>query len=148
MIDTSNNTIITTNALLYKIKDGIIYFLLAQENDGNWGLPGGAKEVKDVNLLNTMKRELKEELGLGPEDYILKETGIKREFKYDHFQSNRFGKHGVVCFFLVHLENKSQLKISTELKDVAWVTQNEALQKLTFDHIKDGFTETSNLIYT
>jgi 8-oxo-dGTP pyrophosphatase MutT (NUDIX family) len=76
MIDTSNNTITTTNALLYKIESGTVKFLLAQENDDNWGLPGGAKEVEDLDLLSAIKRELKEELGLEPQDYELRESGV------------------------------------------------------------------------
>lgn len=146
MIDTSNNTIITTNALLYKTEDDFTKFLLAQENDNNWGLPGGAKEIEDVNLIDTIQRELKEELGLEPSDYIIKESNVKREFEYNHFQSSRFGKHGIVIFFLIQLKNESKIKISSELKNIDWFTKEEALNKLTFDHIKEGFMEVSNLL--
>ncbi len=145
MIDTSNNTIITTNALFYKIESGVVKFLLAQENDDNWGLPGGAKEIEDIDLLKTIQRELKEELGLEANDYVLEETKVKREFEYNHFQSSRFGKHGIVCFFLVKLKESSTLKVSSELKNVDWFTREEALEKLTFDHIKNGFQEASSL---
>ena len=146
MIDTSNNTIITTNALLYKIENGVLYFLLAQENDDNWGLPGGAKEVEDIDLLHTIQRELKEELVLEPDGYTLKDTDVKREFEYNHFQSSRFGKHGIVRFFLVRLKEKIQPKVSSELKNIAWFTKDEVAEKLTFDHIKDGFVEASDLL--
>ncbi len=146
MIDTSNNTIITTNALVYKLENEVTKFLLAQENDNNWGLPGGAKEIEDENLLKTIHRELKEELGLESEQYILRDSNVKREFEYNHFQSSRFGKHGVVVFFLIQLKEKAQLKVSSELKSVAWFTKEEALEKLTFDHIKDGFEEVNKLI--
>ncbi|MEK9171919.1 MAG: NUDIX domain-containing protein [Patescibacteria group bacterium] len=146
MIDTSNDTIVTTNALLYKTKNEVINFLLVQENDNNWGLPGGAKEVKDQDLLSTIQRELEEELELEPDDYILKDTNVKREFEYNHFQSSRFGKHGIVIFFLVGLKGASQLKVSNEIKSVDWFTREEAIEKLTFNHIKDGFKESSKLI--
>ena len=146
MIDTSNNTIITTNALLYKIENGVVNFLLAQENDDNWGLPGGAKEVEDPDLLSAIERELKEELGLEPKDYVLQETNVKREFEYNHFQSSRYGKHGIVCFFLIHLNEISRLQVSSELESVEWFTREKALGKLTFDHIKDGFREASKLL--
>jgi 8-oxo-dGTP pyrophosphatase MutT (NUDIX family) len=146
MIDTSNNTITTTNALLYKIENGIAKFLLAQETDGLWGLPGGAKEVEDPDLLTAIERELKEELGLEPSDYDLKESGVKREFEYNHFQSSRYGKHGIVVFFLVHINEISKLKVSSELSQVEWFTKEEALEKLSFDHIKEGFEEASRLI--
>ncbi len=146
MIDTSNNTIITTNALLYKIENGVIKFLLAQETDNNWGLPGGAKEIEDVNLIDTIQRELKEELGLEPSDYFLKESNVKREFEYNHFQSSRFGKHGIVVFFIINLKENSNFKVSNELKSINWFTKEEAIEKLTFDHIKEGFMEVNNLI--
>ena len=146
MIDTSNNTITTTNVLLYKIVNGTLSFLLAQENDNNWGLPGGAKEIEDVNLLNTIQRELKEELGLEPNDYTLQDSGIKREFEYNHFQSSRFGKHGVVVFFIAKIRNEDKIKMNSELKTITWCTHMEAEKILTFDHIKDGFSEVSSLI--
>lgn len=146
MIDTSNNTITTTNALLYKLDGGELKFLLAQENDNNWGLPGGAKEVEDPDLFTAIQRELREELNLVPENYELKDIGIKREFEYNHFQSSRFGKHGVVVFFLVKINEAINPTASSQLSQVGWFTKEEALEKLTFDHIKSGFEETSKLI--
>ncbi len=145
-IDTSNNTIITTNALLYKTQNGELTFLLVQENDNNWGLPGGAKEVEDVDLLITLKRELKEELGLEESDYVVQETSVRREFEYNHFRSSRFGKHGIVLFYAVKIVDPSRVKASDELVQVAWFEKDEAAQKLTFDHIRDGFKETSSLV--
>ena len=145
MIDISNNTIVTANALLYKIKNGQVKFLLVQENDDNWGLPGGAKEVEDLDLLNVMERELKEELGLKVSDYKLKQINIERKFEYNHFRSSRYGKHGIVYFFLVQLNKISKLHVSSEIKSVAWFTKEEALEILTFKHIRNGFEEASRL---
>jgi 8-oxo-dGTP pyrophosphatase MutT (NUDIX family) len=146
MIDISNNTITTANALLYKVEDDRTVFLLVQENDSNWGLPGGAKDVEDKNLQFTIQRELKEELGLEQSDYVLRETEVKREFEYNHFQSSRFGKHGVVCFYLVQLKDTVELRVSDELINIVWLEKETAIPKLRFDYIKDGFREASGLI--
>ncbi|PIR41661.1 MAG: hypothetical protein COV31_00015 [Candidatus Yanofskybacteria bacterium CG10_big_fil_rev_8_21_14_0_10_46_23] len=146
MIDVSNNTITTVNALVHRGKEGEVKFLLAQEDDGNWGLPGGAKEIEDENLISTIRRELKEELNLNPEDYKLKETDIKREFEYNHFKSSRYGKHGVVQFFLVELLNDFDPRAMGELENVGWFTSKEAIDRLTFEHIKNGFEEASHFV--
>ena len=146
MIDTSNNTIRTANAIIYRIEDNNPLFLLAQENDSSWGLPGGAKEVEDTSMSATLQRELQEELGLESSDYEIIDLSIQREFEYDHFQSSRFGKHGIVRFFLVRLVNQVDITQSAELAGAKWFPLHEAEEKFSFSHIRDGFKEVSNQV--
>ena len=146
MIDTSNNTITTTNALVYKKVNDELFYLLAQENDSYWGLPGGAKEVEDNNLLTAIKRELKEELSLEESDYQVVETDIQKEFEYNHRQSSRFGKRGIVKFFIVEVHDLEKIKSSSEIQQVEWFTEKEASEKFTFGYVREGFFETAKLI--
>ena len=65
-IDTSDNTITTANAVISRNEKGKRHFGVVQENDGQWGFAGGAKDIEDVDTVATLHRELSEELALVP----------------------------------------------------------------------------------
>ena len=141
MIDTSDNTIHTANAVFYKTENGENKYLLVEEPDGYWGLPGGAKDVDDKDITATLQRELKEELGLLPNDYQAIKTDIKFEFQYDHPGSSRFGKRGVIHMFIIKWGEK-EIRPTKELKGIKWLIENEAVELFTLKDIKKVFKKT------
>ena len=140
-IDTTNNTITTAGAIIFRNLDNEKQFLLVQENDGQCGLAGGAKDIEDADITTTLQRELEEELCLLPIDYKFEKTNTSIEFVYGHRSSTRFGKKGVTVFFLVKVSNPEKIKASSELKSILWANKNEAIEKLAFEEVKNGFSE-------
>jgi len=145
MIDTTNNTILTANAVIYKIENNEYKFLLVEEPDGYWGLPGGAKDVGDKDVTTALHRELAEELQISPDFYKAVKTDIQYEFMYDQPGSSRFGKKGVIHMFFIEWHD-APVNPSKELKSVAWLGRKEAIKRLTLDEIKDVFRQSLNLL--
>ena len=140
-IDASNNTISTANAVIFQNINNENKFLLVQENDGQYGLAGGAKVIDDIDIIATLQRELEEELSLMPEDYKFEKTDTTIEFVYGHRSSTRFGKKGITVFFILEVFNTEKIKASAELKGILWVTKKEAEEKLAFEEVKNGFNK-------
>lgn len=143
-IDTTDNTTTTVGAVIFRNINNKKKFLLVQENDGQYGLAGGAKDIEDKDIIATLQRELEEELSLLPTDYKFEKTDTSIEFVYGHRSSTRFGKKGVTVYFLVEVFNPEQIKASSELKDILWASGDEAVEKLAFEEVKNGFREVVN----
>jgi 8-oxo-dGTP pyrophosphatase MutT (NUDIX family) len=143
-IDITNNTITTAGAVIFRDMNNEKQFLLVQENDGQYGLAGGAKDIEDKDIVATLQRELEEELSLSPIDYKFEKTDTSIEFVYGHRSSTRFGKKGVTVYFLVEVFNPEKIKASSELKDTLWASGGEAIEKLAFEEVKNGFREVIN----
>jgi 8-oxo-dGTP pyrophosphatase MutT (NUDIX family) len=138
-IDTAENTIFTANAVIFRNASHGREFLIVQENDGQWGLAGGAKDLDDQDITATLKREIQEELSLLPSYYKFSLAKSRVEFVYDHRSSTRFGKKGVIIFFIVKISSPEKIKKQAELKSFAWVSGTEALDRLSFKEVKGGF---------
>lgn len=130
MLDTTNNTIHTANAVLYRKKSGQKQFLLVQETDRSWGFPGGAKDIEDIDLKTTLQRELSEELGLSQQCYSVAETNVVFEFEYGDKSISRKGMKGVEHIYLVELLKDFEPKLSKDLPQCAWFNKDQVLQKL------------------
>jgi len=141
-IDSTNNTIITVSAVIYQNIGNETKFLLVQENDDQYGLAGGAKDIEDLDTDATLKRELEEELSLLPIDYKFTKTEVSIEFVYNHKSSTRFGKKGITIYYIVEIFKMERIKASSELKGFAWLNKDEAMDKLAFEEVKEGFRRT------
>ena len=130
MIDTTNNTIQTANALIYyKDKEGYKY-LLVQEADKSWGLAGGAKDVEDADLIATLKRELKEEVGLDVSSYKIKKTEAVYNFTYSNKSSSRYGKKGIETIFAIEVFKSLDITLAEDISAFGWFYEEDAKSKL------------------
>lgn len=132
-----SNVVEQVTAIIWKQGENGLEFLLVQELDGVWSLPGGAKESVDNNLSDAMKRELKEELGLEESEYELTPTEIQARFLYDRPSSPRYGKVGVLSLFLMKPKDYSSLAPTTDLMSIQWYSVEEAKKKFIFEHHKE-----------
>lgn len=92
-----------------------------------WAFPGGKLE-KGQTILETLKREVKEEVGLEIENY--------KKF-LDDYTFIRPDGHNVVGLCFLVIAKSEDVKISKDFDDFKWITPKE-LSKL--DHI-DGMEE-------
>ncbi len=137
VLDTTGGVIQTTKAVLHDGSSGM--FLLVKEPDGTWGLPGGAKEVEDADILEALRRELFEELSLAPDEYAVFDPKISDEFLYGQQGSERFGMKGFNNFFIVEVKSINGIRKEKKLLDIAWFEAEEALQKLEHASMRRGF---------
>lgn len=142
-LDISGGVIHTTKAVLY---GGAETFLLVRESDGTWGLPGGAKEIEDADILATLERELFEELSLEREDYTVVNPRISDEFVFGNPASERFGITGINNFFIVGIKDASKIRKEPEMMEVGWFGAEESLGKLEHDSMKRGFAKVMKLL--
>ncbi|MFH0797926.1 MAG: bis(5'-nucleosyl)-tetraphosphatase [Candidatus Woesearchaeota archaeon] len=113
---------------------GIIYnkgkYLLLHYEAGHWDLPKGMIEPGETEL-KAARREIEEE------------TGIKDIFQVKGFSESEsyFFKQGgrtvfkEVTFFLFE-SNTTEVRLSNEHKDSAWLNFHEAMSRLTYPNAK------------
>ena len=87
-----------------------------------WAFPGGKVE-RGQTILDTLTREVKEEVGLEIED--------RMEYVYD-FTFERPDGHNVVGFCFLVFAKSEVVKLSKDFEDYKWVTPDELLD---LDHI-------------
>lgn len=110
-------------AVVYRIIDNNIEFLIIESVNGHFSFPKGHRE-KDETEIVTAIREIKEETNLEVElddnfreciSYMLNEQTVKN-----------------VVFFLAKFKNGELRNQPTEIKSVKWMNYEEALKILSF----------------
>ena len=140
-LDLKDNLIKNTRALVCKKEGDKTLFLLTEEDSGSITIPGGCKDVEDVDLQAVLQRELQEELGLHPDDYFIKDTGVQKEYEnlYNgNPNSERFGKKTIIYMYIVS-NLKKEPTPSAEIKGVFWYTKEEALKAFNRPHMRELF---------
>ena len=138
-LDLTDNIIKNVRALIWKKEGDKVLFLITQEPSGSFSMPGGCKDLEDIDLIAGLCRELNEELGLSPADYSLQETGIRKG--YDNLYNTppqRAGKRTEISIFIVSGLKKEPVP-SSEIKGVVWMTAEEALNAFNRPHSKELF---------
>lgn len=138
-LDLAHSIIKNVRAIIWKNGENGPLFLLTQEPSGAFTIPGGCKDTEDADLLAALHRELLEELNLEPADYSARATDIKKEYANLYNRPpERAGKNTVISIFLVSDLSKEP-RASAEVKDIVWVTADEALQMLKAPHMNELF---------
>lgn len=99
---------------------------------GKWAFPGGKVE-KGQNILETLKKEIMEEVGLEIEDF--------KKFLKDYTFIRPDG-HNVVGFCFEVITKTEDVTISEDFEDFKWITPEELLD---FDYIKGMEEEVKNV---
>lgn len=143
-LDLTGGVIQTTKAVLH---DGDVEnFLLVREPDETWGLPGGAKDVEDADLLETLQRELREELSLELGEYEVTDAKTTTEFLYEQQGSERFGHKGFNNFFIVKVSDVGVIRKEEQLLEVRWFTAAQAEEQLEHEAMRIGFSRVVKML--
>lgn len=120
--------LIGPRATIYNTKTKNV--LLLQRNDGNntWEIPGGKRENNE-DIVDALKREVKEETGLTINDYKL--VYVSPIFE-NHPFLKPFLNIGYLCF-----TEESEVNISNEHLDYKWVSVEELINHLDKDIYND-----------
>ena len=125
--------------LFRKDENGIQYLLLHYQAD-HWDLPKGNIEKNETEL-ETVRREVKEETGIG--DIVLF-PDFKERVTY-FYKSNKDLISKEAIFYLASTDTK-QVTLSFEHIGFAWLSYNPAMKKLTFKTAKDVLEKANNYL--
>ncbi len=123
------------------IEEGdILYYLLLLSASGCWDFPKGHIEV-DETKKETALRELKEETGLVAQlDDIFEES-----LSYVYISDNNEQIHKT-DFLLIGKTLSSNIVLSFEHTDYAWLTFDETLQQISYDDTRELFKKAHDYI--
>ncbi|HBI25698.1 MAG: ADP-ribose pyrophosphatase [Candidatus Wolfebacteria bacterium GW2011_GWC2_39_22] len=127
--------------IFYRYRNGRQEFLLVQNAEtGNIGFVGGAQEGEE-SLTETAQREIKEELGLRPNEYTITSTDTTHEFIFGENKPERDGERGFYQVFLSDGGLLNNIPYTEELKNIMWKSREDVLKVLSFDDLKDVFSK-------
>jgi len=125
--------------LFRKEQDSILYLLLHYQA-GHWGFPKGHIE-KGENLMQTARREVKEETGIEEISLI---HGFLKEMEY-FFKYGKRPTKKRVTFFLARTES-GEVTLSSEHTGYRWLVFEEAEKQLTFPRVREILREADSFI--
>lgn len=118
MVDNKKLHIVAVTGLIKR--NGKFLIVKRNENEiaypGMWAVPGGKVEAPD-SCKTTLKREIKEEVGIEIRD----EIRFVREYEF----TRPDGYHVIGLTFVCRYKS-GKVKLSKDFTDFAWVTPNEA----------------------
>jgi len=120
----------SAGAIVFRRKEGKIYYLLLHYELGHWGFPKGHIE-KGETIEDTAQREIREETGIKGVKFI---EGFREWIKY-FYKSKNGNVMKIVTYLLAGTKTK-KVKLSYEHKDYAWLPYEKALERLTFKNSK------------
>ncbi|SRR3989338_8603354 len=140
----------SAGAVIFRIENGKPYYLILRYHSGHWEFAKGHIEEGESNE-ETVKREIEEETGIKEIKII---HGFKEYVKY--FFKASYGLKGeekkkapwifkLVVFYLAQTK-ETEVKISEEHKDFAWLPYENALKKLTYKNAKEILKKAHNYL--
>lgn len=129
-------------AIFYRHRQDLVEFLVVKNaTTGNITFVSGAKEDTDASEVDTIKREILEELELNIAIEILQPTNVRHRFIFGAKKKERAGLPGSYQVFLIDATNMiSAIHDTAELK-VQWMNKDEALNALSFPDLKEVFLQ-------
>jgi 8-oxo-dGTP pyrophosphatase MutT (NUDIX family) len=141
---TSENT--GAIAIIYKVNDGIISYLLTTQKSGMINFVGGGRETSDATIEETIKREIAEETTLAEPDYELATTELTHEFTYIVKKEGRTGKDWENTVFIAKVSPDIVIQPRGEIVGLSWYDADRAISSLRFDDMKEVFKKAITII--
>lgn len=124
--------------VLYQKIGGENLYVVVENQTGKITFPAGAQEDYDNTLLDTARREAKEELGLNPEDYRLISSNVSYEFIFGPQKKERAGAKGIYTIFTGEINPDIKVMPTSELKSIKLLKARAALEAVSFADLKEA----------
>ncbi len=118
----------SVGAVLYRIEEQSILFLLLHYPGGHWSFPKGHRESEETKE-ETARREIIEETGITKFVFI---PGFQEKIQY--FFSSKGKPVNKTVHYLVAKTGESRVSISHEHQGFEWLSFKESFSRLTFDN--------------
>jgi|GEM_PF-1919415 len=130
-------------AILYRKNLNDIEFLVVENSKTkNISFVSGAKEDCDDSEIDSIIREIKEELGFDIERVRLKQAETEHDFIFGPKKEDRAGCRGLYQVFLADVSDVSNSIAHTEeLRNIKWLKRDEVLDMLSFPDLKIVFSK-------
>lgn len=132
--------------IIYKIIDGIYFYLLPTQKSGIVNFIGGGSKPEDKDSEANIRREIAEETSLRDNDYELKETSLMHEFIYGENKPERAGKSWRNKVFIARVSPEIKIEPSNEIKSLDWYNADEAIKILSFNDMKEVFEKAVKIV--
>ncbi len=140
----------SAGAIIYRLKDNVVYYLLLHYRSGHWEFARGHIEEGEDEK-QTVKREVEEETGIKDLhiDDIFKEH-TKFVFKRTYNLKPEDKKKApwvfkVVTLYLAQTQTE-EVKISDEHIGFEWLPYEKAFKKLTYKPAKEAFKKANDYL--
>lgn len=133
-------------AIVYKKKEPLKFLLIKNIRSGNITFPAGGCKEGEKFITQTLKRELREETGLLPNNYKIVRTPIVYEFTYNKNKKSRKGSKSMQPIFLIQTIKTDLTPVDPDTEILGWFIKEEVLQMLSFDDLKPFFIKTLKYI--
>ncbi len=133
----------SVGAVVFRVVGNVRQYLIIQYAAGHWEFPrgrveGGEKEVQ------TMKREIREEIGIENLDVV---EGFRKTMRFFYKAHGEEKKHRMAekscifvhkkaVFYLVRAQQTDKIQLSHEHTKFLWLPFEEAYKKVTFSNAK------------
>ena len=121
-------------AVVYRIHDGQLFFLIEHMIRGHFSIPKGHPEGTETEE-ETAQREIREETNLE----VRLDPGFRDEACYTHHEGVL--KH-VVCFAAEAVPGEQRMQES-EVTELAWLPREQAVRAVTDDSVRDVLVRAS-----
>lgn len=115
-------------AVVYKIEEGMLLFLVEHMVQGHTSIPKGHVEGNETEE-ETASREIREETGL--------EVKLDTVFRYDIYYSPEEGVRKQVIFFTAEVISGDMRNQECEVTSLEWLPYDKAIEAVTYDTDKD-----------
>ena len=126
----TEDTIISAGGIVYRVEDGITYFLAVRNMHNKWTFPKGKVEEEET-WQEAAKREIEEETGVKDLD-IVSEVG---EIKFTDKSDTSPIKKNVPFYLASPTQIDITAKNDAHTDSVAWMTEEELRQKLDYPNL-------------
>ncbi|MBI5158574.1 NUDIX domain-containing protein [Candidatus Micrarchaeota archaeon] len=130
----------SSGAVVYRLEEGKPLYLILHYEERHWDFPKGKIEGSET-LLETAKREIKEETGITQLEFD-EQFKEKITYFYKHAGKTIFKQ---VDFFLART-TQEQATLSSEHTESEWLEFEKALERLTHENAKQLLKKANELV--
>ena len=122
---------ISAGVVLFRRENNKVLYLLLKYGWGHWGFIKGHIEPGEKEI-DAARREAKEEAGIEDLEFIF---GFREKIEYTYTLRGE-KRHKTVYYYLAETK-QSEVKLSYEHTDYAWLPYEKALKRITYDNDRE-----------